>query len=90
MTTAVGGSTVEIGSVIRAVVLDVAKAERLVDLSLRPELIDKSKEQSSSKNSQKKVKLVNFEHPLKNDMFCVLSFPLLVQTFVINRVVCLS
>jgi rRNA biogenesis protein RRP5 len=40
---AVAGNTLERGSVIRASVLDVSKIERLVDLSLKLEFVDKSK-----------------------------------------------
>lgn len=43
------------GSSVKAMVLDVSKEERLVDLSLRPELIKESKEGSSQKHASKKV-----------------------------------
>lgn len=44
------------GSVVNAVVLDISRAERLVDLSLRPELINNLTKEVS--NSQlKKVSL---------------------------------
>ncbi|KAK1575786.1 hypothetical protein Q3G72_008289 [Acer saccharum] len=49
-----GGTTIETGSVIHTVVLDVAKTERLVDLSLRPEFIDRSREKNSSSQTHKK------------------------------------
>ncbi|KAL5741947.1 hypothetical protein ACOSP7_028679 [Xanthoceras sorbifolium] len=49
-----GGTTIDAGSVIHAVVLDVAKTERLVDLSLRPEFIDRSREKNSSSQIHKK------------------------------------
>lgn len=52
----VGGLTLETGSIVQAAVLDVAKAERLVDLSLKPEFVDKSQEESSKGQIQKKVK----------------------------------
>ncbi|KAI3518805.1 hypothetical protein L1887_07619 [Cichorium endivia] len=42
-----GGSNVDIGSKVKATVLDVAKMDRLVDLSLKPELVNKSIEKSS-------------------------------------------
>ncbi|MED6145261.1 hypothetical protein PIB30_023503 [Stylosanthes scabra] len=48
------GTTLEIGSVVKALVLDVAKAERLVDLTLKPEFIKKSEERSSIGHSNKK------------------------------------
>lgn len=50
---AVAGTTVETGSVIEAVVLDVSKTDHLVDLSLKADFIDKFKE--SSRNQNKKV-----------------------------------
>ncbi|KAK8960422.1 hypothetical protein KSP40_PGU014000 [Platanthera guangdongensis] len=37
-----GGITVEKGSVVRAFVLDISKSESLVDLSLKPELVNKN------------------------------------------------
>ncbi|KAJ0089046.1 hypothetical protein Patl1_32885 [Pistacia atlantica] len=49
-----GGAIVEEGSVILAAVLDVAKTERLVDLSLKTEFIDRAREQSSSSQTHKK------------------------------------
>ncbi|XP_024021580.1 rRNA biogenesis protein RRP5 isoform X2 [Morus notabilis] len=50
------GTTVETGSVIQAVVLDVSITEHLVDLSLKTELIGKFKESSRSQNDKKKRK----------------------------------
>lgn len=44
----------EKGSAVEAFVLDVAKAERLVDLTLKPEFINISKESSIS-HTKKKV-----------------------------------
>lgn len=52
---AVGGVNVETGSIVQAVVLDVSKMERLVDLSLKPEFVDRSKQGSSKVESHKKV-----------------------------------
>ncbi|WZY95790.1 rRNA biogenesis protein RRP5 [Brassica napus] len=49
-----GGATLEHGSVVEAVVLDLSRAERLVDLSLRPELINNSTKEVSSNQSKKK------------------------------------
>ncbi|KAL5720281.1 hypothetical protein ACHQM5_012960 [Ranunculus cassubicifolius] len=49
-----GGTNVETGSVVQAMVLDVANAERLVDLSLKPELISKSKEDKPNSSTKKK------------------------------------
>lgn len=51
----VGGATLVPGSVVNAVVLDLSRAERLVDLSLKPELINLNKEVSNSQS--KKVSL---------------------------------
>ncbi|XP_044501490.1 rRNA biogenesis protein RRP5 [Mangifera indica] len=48
------GAIVEEGSTILAVVLDVAKTERLVDLSLKTLFIDRAREQSSSSQTHKK------------------------------------
>lgn len=56
MTFAVGGAIAEIGSCVRAIVLDVAKAEHLVDLSLKPEFFDDYRGESSKSQSHKKVK----------------------------------
>ncbi|CAO2824133.1 unnamed protein product [Amaranthus hypochondriacus] len=41
------GRTLEIGSTVRAVILDVAKSERLIDLSLKPQLVEKSERDAS-------------------------------------------
>ncbi|KAL0817225.1 rRNA biogenesis protein RRP5 isoform X1 [Brassica napus] len=49
-----GGATLEHGSVVEAVVLDISRAERLVDLSLRPELINNSTKEVSNNQSKKK------------------------------------
>ncbi|KAJ4893416.1 RNA binding [Raphanus sativus] len=49
-----GGATLEHGSVVEAVVLDISRAERLVDLSLRPELINNSTKEVSNSQSKKK------------------------------------
>ncbi|KAK7345187.1 hypothetical protein VNO77_15745 [Canavalia gladiata] len=48
------GTIVERGSVVEALVLDIAKAERLVDLTLKPEFIDRYQERSSISHSKKK------------------------------------
>ncbi|CAL5321627.1 unnamed protein product [Camellia sinensis] len=50
----VGGITVETGSIIRAVVLDVAKIEHLVDLSLRAAFVDILREETSKVDINKK------------------------------------
>ncbi|CAK9319362.1 unnamed protein product [Citrullus colocynthis] len=48
------GSMVERGSTIQAAVLDVSKTERLVDLSLKAELVDKWKGKNSSRQTNRK------------------------------------
>jgi rRNA biogenesis protein RRP5 len=50
-----GGATLVPGSVVNAVVLDISRAERLVDLSLRPELLNNlTKEVSNSSKKKRK------------------------------------
>lgn len=51
----VGGITVESGTTIRAAVLDVSKLDRLVDLSLRIEFVNRTKQDSSDAQVSKKV-----------------------------------
>ncbi|XP_019092187.1 PREDICTED: rRNA biogenesis protein RRP5-like [Camelina sativa] len=51
-----GGATLVPGSVVNAVVLDLSRAERLVDLSLRPELINNLNKEVSNSQSKKKRK----------------------------------
>ncbi|XP_010489787.1 PREDICTED: rRNA biogenesis protein RRP5-like [Camelina sativa] len=51
-----GGATLVPGSVVTAVVLDLSRAERLVDLSLRPELINNLNKEVSNSQSKKKRK----------------------------------
>lgn len=53
--TAVGGSSVEVGSTVHAAVLDVAKADRVIDLSLKPEFKDKLNKDNSENRPKKKV-----------------------------------
>ena len=48
------GTTAERGSPVQAVVLDVAKTEHLVDLSLKPEFLDRHREDSSNSQASKK------------------------------------
>lgn len=55
---AVAGTIVETGSIIQAVVLDVAKAEHLVDLSLKPEFVNNLKQESSKSQTRTKVKCI--------------------------------
>ncbi|XP_038881067.1 rRNA biogenesis protein RRP5 isoform X2 [Benincasa hispida] len=48
------GSIVETGSTIQAAVLDVSKTERLVDLSLKPEIVDNWMANNSSRQTSRK------------------------------------
>ncbi|XP_021893902.1 rRNA biogenesis protein RRP5 isoform X2 [Carica papaya] len=50
------GNILEPGSVVEAVVLDVGKTECLVELSLKPEFINKSEKEKSRKEAKKKRK----------------------------------
>lgn len=52
---AVAESTLEKNSVVRAAVLDISKNDRLVDLSLKPEFVNRTKEERSSSKTLKKV-----------------------------------
>ncbi|GAB2295441.1 hypothetical protein Dimus_029608 [Dionaea muscipula] len=81
------GKTVEVGSSVRAVVLDIAKAERLVDLSLKPEFFDRSQKNDSrvpaskkkrKRDSQKDLKVhatVNAIVEIVKEEYLVLSLP---------------
>lgn len=51
----VGGSTVDIGSTVKATILDVAKMDRLVDLSLKPELVNRYLEKNGSQTPKKVI-----------------------------------
>ncbi|PWA39554.1 RNA binding protein [Artemisia annua] len=48
-----GGSTVDIGSTVKATILDVVKKDRLVDLSLKPELVNRYTENNDSQTPKK-------------------------------------
>ncbi|KAJ9541321.1 hypothetical protein OSB04_027827, partial [Centaurea solstitialis] len=48
-----GESSVDIGATVKAVVLDVAKIDRLVDLSLKTELVNRCMENSDSRTPKK-------------------------------------
>ncbi|KAM3246622.1 rRNA biogeneis protein RRP5 [Capsicum annuum] len=50
------GIPVETGSSIRTAVLDISKIERLVDLSLKPVFVNKSKKETTNSQTQKKRK----------------------------------
>ncbi|CAN6577203.1 unnamed protein product [Malus baccata var. baccata] len=81
-----GGTVVEKGSSVHAVVLDVAKAEHLVDLSMKQEFTNKFKESSDKKSHKKKRKsealddlevhqTVNAIVEIVKENFLVLSIP---------------
>lgn len=84
-----GGVNVEKGSVVRAFVLDISKSENIVDLSLKPELINNANmEQSdirsdiSRKKRQRTFSLdlelhqaVNADVEIVKDNYLVLSLP---------------
>lgn len=82
-----GGVAVGTGSTVRAVVVDAAKTERLVDLSLKPEFTNKFKESNSEVEGNKKKrkraehkelevnKTVNAIVEIVKDSYLVLSIP---------------
>ena len=47
------GTILESGSIVEALVLDVGKADKLVELTLKPEFINRSKESSISRTNKK-------------------------------------
>ncbi|XP_010317858.1 rRNA biogenesis protein RRP5 [Solanum lycopersicum] len=55
------GLPVETGSSIRTAVLDVSRIERLVDLSLKPAFVNKSKKETTNGQAQKKRKMETLE-----------------------------
>ncbi|KAK9723955.1 hypothetical protein RND81_05G036900 [Saponaria officinalis] len=52
-----GGKTLEIGSTVKAVVLDIAKSERLVDLSLKPDFVITPVSKKKRKREDKELKV---------------------------------
>lgn len=84
-----GGISLKTGSTIQAAVLDVAKIERLVELSVKPAFVDKLREETSSMETNKKVGLrfgfyfhfrilfagcsLAFCLPLPQSSYCLLS-----------------
>ncbi|CAM8882388.1 unnamed protein product [Rhodiola kirilowii] len=81
-----GGKTVTKGSQVQAAVLDIAKAESLVDLSLKPEFIDKvntdaltgKKEKKRKRGTQMDPQLhqtVNAVVEIVKDNYLVMSLP---------------
>lgn len=49
------GITAECGTTVRAAVLDISKSEWLLDLSLKPEFVERSKQEGSNVHTLKKV-----------------------------------
>ncbi|KAL3534003.1 hypothetical protein ACH5RR_007524, partial [Cinchona calisaya] len=49
-----GSTMVKSGSIVRAAVLDMSKTERLLDLSLKPEFVERSEREGSDVHAQKK------------------------------------
>ncbi|KAL9264679.1 rRNA biogenesis protein RRP5-like protein [Drosera capensis] len=82
-----GGKTVEVGSSVRAMVLDISNAERVVDLSLKLEFVERlannDSEVQSSKKKRKKVSpkdlkvhaTVNAIVEIVKEEYLVLSLP---------------
>lgn len=82
-----GGGVVKTGSIVRAVVVDAAKTERLVDLSLKQEFTDRFKEGNSDVEGNKKKRkraedkelevhqTVNAVVEIVKDSYLVLSIP---------------
>ncbi|KAI0529621.1 hypothetical protein KFK09_002175 [Dendrobium nobile] len=84
-----GGINVEKGSIVRAFVLDISKSERLVDLSLKPELINspnveqydvlphisRKKRQRSSSLDLELHQTVNAAVEIVKENYLVLSLP---------------
>ncbi|PSS36280.1 RRNA biogenesis protein [Actinidia chinensis var. chinensis] len=82
-----GGIGLETGSIIRAAILDVAKIECLVDLSLKPSFVDRLNEESSNIETNKKKRkrethkklevhqTVNATVEIVKDNYLVLSIP---------------
>ncbi|XP_057496360.1 rRNA biogenesis protein RRP5 [Actinidia eriantha] len=81
-----GGIGLETGSIIRAAILDVAKIECLVDLSLKPSFVDRLLESSNIETNKKKRKrethkklevhqTVNATVEIVKDNYLVLSIP---------------
>lgn len=55
------GTPVEVGDSVQARVLDVVKADRIVDLTVRPELLQVNKH-DSTKKKEKNKKVFPFPH----------------------------
>ncbi|XP_020589547.1 rRNA biogenesis protein RRP5 isoform X2 [Phalaenopsis equestris] len=77
-----GGVNVEKGSVVKAFVLDISKTDNLVDLSLKPELIDGAKMNGSRKKRHRTSVLdlelhqtVNATVEIVKENYLVLSLP---------------
>lgn len=71
----------EKGSVVEAFVLDVARAERLVDLTLKPEFINRSGERSSITHTKKKVEHLFPEWQIKLIFFIHILYAMVLNYF---------
>ncbi|KAG1347586.1 Ribosomal protein S1-like1 [Cocos nucifera] len=78
----VGGINVEVGSVVKALVLDIAKSDGLVDLSLKPELVTsacvdraKKKRRRSTSTDLQLHQTVNAVVEIVKENYLVLSIP---------------
>eukprot|EP00268_Persea_americana_P004314 TRINITY_DN1135_c1_g1_i2.p1 TRINITY_DN1135_c1_g1~~TRINITY_DN1135_c1_g1_i2.p1 ORF type:complete len:1393 (+),score=282.83 TRINITY_DN1135_c1_g1_i2:3381-7559(+) len=83
-----GGTDVDVGSVVRALVLDISKAECIVDLSLKPELVSsvvqedgldhlhsKKKRRRDARNELELHQTVNAIVEIVKENYVVLSIP---------------
>ncbi|KAL9228093.1 hypothetical protein vseg_003707 [Gypsophila vaccaria] len=73
-----GGKTLEIGSTVKAVVLDIAKSGRLVDLSLKPDFIVTPVSKKKRRREVKEMKVharVNAVVEIVKEEYLVVSLP---------------
>ncbi|KAH9602114.1 hypothetical protein KSS87_015915 [Heliosperma pusillum] len=73
-----GGKTLEVGSTVQAVVLDIAKSERLVDLSLKPDFVVPPISKKKRKRQAKEFKVherVNAVVEIVKEDYLVVSLP---------------
>ncbi|KAL0316910.1 UNVERIFIED_CONTAM: rRNA biogenesis protein RRP5, partial [Sesamum radiatum] len=77
------GTNVESNSVVRAAVLDVSKIERLVDLSLKPEFINRSKEESSTVQTPKKKRRREAHNELEMNQIVSATVELVKENYLV-------
>ncbi|XP_074276479.1 rRNA biogenesis protein RRP5 [Silene latifolia] len=73
-----GGKTLKVGSTVQAVVLDIAKSERLVDLSLKPDFVVPPISKKKRKREVKEFKVherVNAVVEIVKEDYLVVSLP---------------